>query len=186
MWIQIDRHLWKIAYRGLIKANPSLELINWEAVRLSIKSLPDPKKSLIVLRPLTNQIYHHGTKFDGLKTFVGTILPKDFVVNDWVQQREIGGVINDLARAFDGTYNARTNRFVVEFNSDELEIASEMKTTIGIELRERDQNGRYNRVPKDRWVNVFVNKENLSRYFLHVYAGDNHPMLYGDAYTPLK
>lgn len=186
MWIEFDKHLWKIVYRGIIKANPSMELIKWDQVRLVLRKTSDSKHTIIIVRPIDGKIYHQGTHFDSIKTPIKTVLPKDYIVSDWVNETMPKQALNAFAESLGGALRTVTNRVVVEFNTDGVELDADMLSTIGFEIRRLRDDEKYEVVTLTDFAGILSRKQPLTNLYLHAYAGEDHPVLYGDAYIPLK
>lgn len=186
MWISFDKHLWKIVYRGIIKSNPSMELINWEQVRFVLRKTGDSKRTSIILRPIDNQVYHRGTHFDSVKTPMKKVMPKDYVVSEWISDTNPLQALTSFARSLGGALRTASNRVVVEFITDEVELDAGMRSTIGFEVRRLKEDGKYETVPFTDFAVTLARKGVLKDLYLHCYAGDDHPVLHGDVYIPLK
>lgn len=186
MWLKLEKHLWKVVYRGIIQSNPSMELIKWDETRIVLRKTGDSKRTSVILRPIDNQVYHRGTQFDSVKTPMKAAVPKEYVVSEWINDTNPLQALNSFARSLGGTLRTASNRLVVEFITDDVELDAGMRSTIGIEVRRLREEGKYDVVSLIDFATILSRKGVLNDLYLHCYAGDDHPVLHGDVYIPLK
>ena len=186
MWLKLEKRLWKIVYRGIIQSSPSMELIKWDQVRFVLRKTGDSKRTSIILRPIDNQVYHRGTHFESIKTPMKKVMPKEYVLSEWISDTNPLQALTSFARSLGGTLRTSSNRVVVEFITDDVELDAGMRSTIGIEVRRLKEDGKYEVVPLADFATILARKGVLKDLYLHCYAGDDHPVLHGDVYIPLK
>ena len=186
MWLKFEKHLWKIVYRGIIQSSPSMELIKWDETRIVLRKIGDSKRTSVILRPIDNQVYHRGTHFESVKTPMKKAMPKEYVVSEWINDTNPLQALNSFARSLGGTLRTTTSRVVIEFITDDVELDAGMRSTIGIEVRRLKEDGKYDVISLIEFAEILARKGVLKDLYLHCYAGDDHPVLHGDVYIPLK
>ena len=185
--LNYDISLKKILRRAILEKNREMEYIDWLNVVFKINPSDRDTVTIVSLRPKDKTKYNKGTYFKFAKFQLEKALPESILLSDYTNingfVRKKFKEISDKIMLIFG--NANVERGCLVLDKEEVQLQSGTDTDINVRLVRLNAEKKFVNVNQDMRLD---NKADLlnGQYFIHVYAGNSHPLFYGERFILIK
>lgn len=182
-----DISLKKVLRRAILEKNVEMEHLDW--LNLVFKLNPSERNtiSVISVRPLDKTKYHQGTAFKFAKLQLEQLLKDEILLSDYINlnnlsNKKFSEVRQHLMPIINGKHFVQ-NALILDMS--DVQHHANVDKEMNVSLVRRLPNKKLVEVDYDSRPTT-VRSMLDGTYYLHIYAGENHPLFYGEKHILLK